>query len=139
MIPSIGICQDISLLPSNTVLTKEQSLQLYKGLRQGESLKNYSSSLRTLNKELESIVQKDSVDKVNLKSEIDRLNEIILSKEKLAKKSEEEKELEIQRAVKKNDKHWGIGPIAGYGLSIQKTPTLQPFIGVGIYYSIFKF
>jgi len=141
MIPSIGICQDISLLPTSGTLnlSKEQSLELYRGLRQGENLKDFSSSLLVLNERLESIVEKDSITKSTLKDEILKLNLIIKSKEDLAKKSEEEKKLEIEKAVKKNDKHWGIGAIAGYGLSIQKEPSFQTFVGVGVYYSIFKF
>lgn len=141
MIPFIGICQDISLLSiSGTLnLSKEQSLELYKGLRQGESLKDFSSSLLVLNEKLESIVEKDSITKSTLKDEIQKLNLIIKSKEDLAKKSEEEKKLEIEKVVKKNNKHWGIGLITGYGLSIQKESSFQTFIGVGVYYSIFKF
>ena len=141
MIPFIGICQDISLLSiSGTLnLSKEQSLELYKGLRQGESLKDFSSSLLVLNEKLESIVRKDSITKSTLKDEIQKLNLIIKSKEDLAKKSEEEKKLEIEKVVKKNNKHWGIGLITGYGLSIQKESSFQTFIGVGVYYSIFKF
>ena len=141
MIPFIGICQDISLLSiSGTLnLSKEQSLELYKGLRQGENLKDFSSSLLVLNEKLESIVEKDSITKSTLKDEIQKLNLIIKSKEDLAKKSEEEKKLEIEKVVKKNNKHWGIGLITGYGLSIQKESSFQTFIGVGVYYSIFKF
>jgi len=133
--PYISICQTISTL----TLTREQSLELYKGLKQGESLKNYTSTLKELNSRVELITKKDSIIKSDYKKEIQRLNEVILSQEKLAKKSEEEKNLEIEKAIKKSEKHWSIGPVAAYGLSIQKEPSFQSFIGVGISYSIFKF
>jgi len=135
LIPSIGICQDINTFQ----FTRPQAVELYRGLKQGESLIVYVGEILVLNQKLESIVKKDSTIKLDYKKEIERLNEVIISQEKLAKKSEEEKRLEIEKAVKKNDKHWSIGPVASYGLSIQKEPSFQTFIGVGISYSIFKF
>lgn len=102
-------------------------------------MKDYISTLRSLNERVELIVKKDSITKLNLKKEIDRLNSVIKLQEELARKSEEEKRLQIEKAVKENERHWSIGPVAAYGLSIQKEPSFQSFIGIGISYSIFKF
>jgi hypothetical protein len=36
-------------------------------------------------------------------------------------------------------KPWGVGAIAGYGLTLNGTPQMTPFIGVGISRNIFCF
>lgn len=40
---------------------------------------------------------------------------------------------------KPKQKRWGIGIQVGYGISINGTPQLSPYIGVGISYNIFSF
>lgn len=127
----------ISQTTDTLQFSKEQSIELYKGLVQGSDLKDYVQKLNAENENLLSVVKKDSVLNANLKAENESLKKIIALKEEYAAKDKEQDKVTFKRVRKGDLNRWGIGPIGGYVLS--SSFSLLPAIGIGVSYDVFRF
>jgi hypothetical protein len=133
LIPLKSICQTI-----NINLSQPQATEVYKGLIQGNNLKNTVIDLQKSITELEKAVVLDLSIQNDLKKEIEKLNKIISDKADFIKNQEKQNDIEQAKIKDKLNKRFGFGLVGGYGLSTG-TNNFQGFIGVGVSYNLFRF
>lgn len=133
LIPLKGFCQNTDIN-----LSQKQATEIYKGLIQGINLKETVSILQKDNNDLEKAVILGKSIESDLRTEIDRLNEIISGKNKFIENQAKTNEIDQAKLKEKNNKRFGVGIVGGFGLSTGTT-SYQSFIGVGISYDLFRF
>lgn len=133
MIPLRVICQTTDINLSN-----KQSLEIYKGLIQGENLKETVNILRSDNSQLFKAVNLGKSIENDLKLEIEKLNKIIEDKNKFIENQQKQNDIEKAKLEEKAKKRWGVGLVGGYGY-VTNSNVNQGFIGIGISYDIFRF
>ena len=133
MIPLRVICQTTDIN-----LSSKQSLEVYKGLLQGENLKETVNVLRSNNSELFKAVNLGKSIENDLKLEIEKLKKIIEDKNKFIENQQRQNEIEQSKLKEQSKKRWGVGLVGGYGY-VTNSNVNQGFIGIGISYVIFRF
>lgn len=133
LIPLKSICQT-----TNINLSQPQATEIYKGLIQGNNLKNTVVDLQNSISELEKAVDLGKSSESDLKKEIEKLNQIIKDKNTFIENQSKQSEIEKAELKDKNLKRFGFGLVGGYGLSTNSINT-QGFIGIGISYNLFRF
>ena len=104
MIPLRVICQTTDINLSN-----KQSLEIYKGLIQGENLKETVNILRSDNSQLFKAVNLGKSIENDLKLEIEKLNKIIEDKNKFIENQQKQNDIEKAKLEEKAKKRWGDG------------------------------
>ena len=133
MTPLRVICQTTDIN-----LSSKQSLEVYKGLLQGENLKETVNALRSNNSELFKAVNLGKSIENDLKLEIEKLKKIIEDKNKFIENQQRQNEIEQSKLKEQSKKRWGVGLVGGYGY-VTNSNVNQGFIGIGISYDIFRF
>jgi len=132
LIPFAGICQD-----TNIVLSQEQGVEVTKGLQQGSDLKETVLQLEDALAEAEAIIAKQKEQLLKKDHEISLLN---LRLENNANQiANLNRQFELEEALLKDRlrKRFGFGLASG--LSIGEEFKVQPFIGVGVTWNLFRF
>lgn len=111
-----------------------QGIEIYKGLKQGEFLKEIISEKDNQIIELEKQITEDSVLIGYLLEAISNLEMINENNKKYI--DHQEKKFELEK-IKIRNKRFGISFISGYGF----TPDFKnnAFVGIGLSYNIFRF
>lgn len=132
LIPYKSFCQN-----TNIVLTKEQAIEIYKGLKQNENLKEICNLLENQINDYKKINDLNELEIKFLNDEVALFKSIISDKNEFIENQSKLNEIQVAKIKDKGNKKFGFGPSFSYGFDSNFKPTF--YLGVSLSYQIFRF
>lgn len=122
---------------TNIILTKEQAIEIYKGLKQNENLKEICNLLEKQINDCEKINDLNKSEIKLLNDKIVLFENIISDKNKFIENQSKLNEIQVAQIKDKVNKRFGFGPSFSYGFDSNFKPNF--YLGISLSYQIFRF
>lgn len=130
--PCKSFCQNTDIN-----LTKEQAIEIYKGLKQNENLKELCNLLEKKIQDFEKLNDLNNLEIKSLNEKVETYKEMISDKNKFIENQSKLNEIEIAQVKDKINKRFGFGPSFSYGFDSNFKPNF--YLGISLSYQIFRF